>query len=157
MPVGVAGLPIRREFELGRRLTGCTRRRCRLRSTRRTQRLSEEASGRHLSGLPPFKKSGFELAYLGESRGHLRTPRSPTAMFARLFLASMMLPENAPERAADRHIIPIKPLPGSQSTRQKRRNRPTIADSRLVSLRAVEPMLGGTNERRAARGLSPCH
>src|SRR6476660_1183377 len=31
MPVGVAGLPIRREFELGRRLTGCTRRRCRLR------------------------------------------------------------------------------------------------------------------------------
>src|SRR6478672_6281504 len=31
MPQGVAGLPIRREFELGRRLTGCTRRRCSLR------------------------------------------------------------------------------------------------------------------------------
>src|SRR6476619_1834445 len=26
MPEGVAGLPIRREFELGRQLTGCTRR-----------------------------------------------------------------------------------------------------------------------------------
>jgi len=108
MPVGMAGLPILREFELGRRPTGCTKRRCSLRSTRRTQRLSEEPPGRHLSGLPPFKKSGFELAYLGESRGHLWTPRSPTAMFARLFLASMMLPENAPERAADRHIISDK-------------------------------------------------
>jgi hypothetical protein len=31
MPVGVAGLPIRREFELGRRPTGCTRRCCSLR------------------------------------------------------------------------------------------------------------------------------
>jgi hypothetical protein len=31
MPVGVAGLPIRRKFELGRYLTGCTRRRCSLR------------------------------------------------------------------------------------------------------------------------------
>ena len=31
MPVGAAGLPIRREFELGRFPTGCTRRRCSLR------------------------------------------------------------------------------------------------------------------------------